>query len=88
MFGVAFSAPETIHAPLVIDRSPEIYRLFEDGRLSPPVACALIGHGLCRSFGLACRRGRRWIRSLPGIGPKGLAEIEALAVELGLEVRP
>jgi hypothetical protein len=71
-----------------IDRTPEIYSLFAAERLSGRVASALLGHGRCRTIGKACRMGRRWMLSLPGIGAAGMAEIEALAAELGLEVRP
>lgn len=71
-----------------IDRTPEIYNLFAAERLSGRVASALLGYGRCRTIGKACRMGRRWMLSLPGLGAAGLVEVEALAVALGIEVLP
>jgi hypothetical protein len=71
-----------------IDRTPELYRLFVAEKLSGRVANILIGVGMVRTIGLACRRGRKWMLALPGFGAAALREVESLAAELGLEVTP
>ena len=89
MFTHSLQAEKRSPVPIgEIDKTPELYRLFAADRLSGRVVNVLIGVGMVRTIGAASRRGRRWMLGLPGFGAAALREVEALADELGIEVRP
>lgn len=71
-----------------IDRSPLLVDLVIADALPPQAGAALVGWGLVRTLGAACRLGRRELRRLPGLGPVGLAALERIAAAHGIEVAP
>lgn len=71
-----------------IDKTPEIYALFERDEMTAGAANLLIGVARCRTIGRAARLGRRHLLALPGIGRKTLDELERVASGYGVVVLP
>jgi len=69
------------------DMSPELHRLADEGRLPWHVADVLYRERV-RTAGCAARMGRRWLRGCPGLGPVGLARLEAVLSDLNLSLAP
>ncbi|EPY00618.1 hypothetical protein [Magnetospirillum fulvum] len=67
------------------DTTPELRRLAAEGRLPWHVADVLYRERV-RTAGCAARMGRRWLRLVPGLGPIGLARLEAVLHDLDLSL--